>query len=74
MLSNKQVARIETGKGVALDIPLSGISMTKVSALAGILSLRINGKIMQLKLKTATYFDPVLLYSLTSPMVSSIQG
>lgn len=67
------MARIETGYGKSMDIPLSGIYLTRVSSRPGMLTLNVNSKTYTLKLRQSTFFDPELLYAIVSPVVYSIQ-
>lgn len=42
--------------------------------MAGLLSITVNGKNMQMKVRQASYFDPVILYAAVNPMVSQIDA
>jgi hypothetical protein len=72
LLSNCHTVRVENGFGRTMDVPLSAISLQATAGKAGLLRISINSKNHQLKLKQATYFDPVLLYAITNPAVSQV--
>ena len=74
LFSNRTVVRLELGRGQFLDVPISGINFKTYNALGGILSISANGKNLQLKLKNASFLDPVMIYAVTNPTVSYIDG
>lgn len=56
-----------------MDIPLSGVSFKSHNVTAGIVSISVNGKVYQLKLKSASFLDPVMLYAAVNPLVSQFE-
>ncbi len=66
LMQNLTVVRLEDGGGNHQDIPISGIKFTNYNHMGGILTVNVNGKNKQLKIKNASYFDPTLLYAITN--------
>ena len=67
MFNNRTVVRLELGKGQILDVPISGINYKTYNQMGGVLSITANGKTLQLKMKNASFVDPVLMYAVTNP-------
>ena len=42
--------------------------------MGAILSVTVNGKVMQLKIKLANLYEPTILYAILNPMVASVEG
>ena len=74
LLQNRSVLRFQDGKGLYHDLPISGVSLTKYSAASQQLIMNVNSKNKILALRASPFFDPVLLYAITHPMVSQIEG
>ena len=74
LLHNRSVVRLELGRGQFLDVPISGLNFKSYNQLGGVLYFSANGKSLMLKIKTASYFDPVMLYAIMNPQVSYIDG
>ena len=58
--------RIEDGSGNHQDIPISGIKFINYNQMGGILTVNVNGKNKQLKIKSASYFEPAILFAITN--------
>ena len=67
MFNNRTVVRLELGKGQILDVPISGINYKTYNQMGGVLSITANGKTLQLKMKNASFVDPVMMYAVTNP-------
>ena len=67
LFNNRTVVRLELGKGQILDVPISGINYKTYNQMGGVLSITANGKTLQLKMKNASFVDPVMMYAVTNP-------
>lgn len=63
---------MENGNGKTIDTPISAVALQSAAPRVGMITVTINSKNYQIKLRQASFFDPVLLFAVTSPMVSQV--
>lgn len=74
LLRNGVAIRVQTVMGESLDYTVGGFKAKTLLPSANILSVECGSGIeLQVKLKQATYFDPVLMYAALNPLVSTIK-
>ena len=74
LMENRYIIRFENGNGISMDVPISGVVFNNYNGQAGLLTLSLNGKNYQLRTVSSPYYDPVLLYAISNPMVSFIEA
>jgi hypothetical protein len=72
LYSNGFIVRLETGNGKVIEIPISGLSLSRVDKLGGLIHLYANNQRFFLKVKSAYRVDPSLLYAISHPQVTRI--
>ncbi len=74
LLNNRSVLRFESCYGSYQDLPISAVSFVNYNQRSHQLVIKVNSKNYILSLLKSPFFDPVILYAITNPMVNQIEG